>query len=126
MSFLTIIEDNESFEYSPIDPATGERMATVFVLRVVPDTLAKELRRQHTKPTFENHQRVEVVDQMAFASALLDAAIVDWRNLKSARSNTDVPCTPAHKTKLPQRVKDEIVQLCVLNEAGEALSKVEQ
>ena len=41
MSYLTIIEEQETFEYCPIDPATGAATQTVLTLRIVPDEQLK-------------------------------------------------------------------------------------
>ena len=53
MAFLTIIEDDETFEYSPTDPTTGERLESVFIVRILPHELLKTLRRAHTKRSEE-------------------------------------------------------------------------
>ena len=121
MAFLTIIEDDQTFEYQPFDLTSGQRMESVFVLRIVPDSVMKDLRQQYTKPVWEQHQRIERMDDMAFGRALVDYAIVDWRGIKSARSDDDLPCTPEMKAKLPETVKADIIRLCAAKEAGAAV-----
>lgn len=126
MSFLTILDDDSTFEYSPLEPTTGERMETVFILRQVPDETYKEFSRKCTRPVFENHQRVLKSDGLELARLLLDYAIVDWRGVKSARSERDIPCTAEMKQELPSVLSQEIIRLCAGKEAGAELSKAAQ
>ena len=126
MAFVTIIEDDNTFEYSPVDSRTGQRVETVFVLRIVPDEEVERMRKAATKRVFENHQPVMRIDELAFGWALLDYAIVDWRGVKSARNGQDIPCTLDMKKKLPDATRGEIVRLCGGKDAGTALATMEE
>ncbi|TKS58796.1 MAG: hypothetical protein EWM73_03410 [Nitrospira sp.] len=119
MAFLTIIEDDETFEYSPTDPTTGERLESVFIVRILPHELLKTLRRAHTKRVFENHQQVDRVDDIALGQAIIDYSLVNWRGIKSGRTDEDLPCTADLKTKLPEVVKADIIRVCAGKESAE-------
>lgn len=123
MGFLKIIEDDETFEYAPVDPTTGVRMDTVFTLRLVPDEKLKDWRRTLTVRTFENHNPVTRVDEMQFAAHLVDYAIVSWSGLRSARDDKELPCTAEMKAKLPETVKADIIRMCGAKEAGAEVAK---
>lgn len=124
MGFLTIIEDDQTFDFTPVDPVTGARTDTVLTLRMVPDTVLKDLRRRCMTRSFENHQKIEQIDELALMGELVDYAIVDWRGVKSVRDGKDLPCTTEMKGKLPIVVKTTIVKMCAAKEAGAELSQI--
>lgn len=126
MGFLTIIADNETFDYSPIDPATKQRTETVFVCRIVAEDRIKELRKQHTKRSFEHHQPVERFDEYEFGMSVVDEAIVSWRGLRDERTGQELPCTPAVKRFLPAEVQAEVIRMCGAKEAGSTIAKTEE
>jgi len=117
VSFLTIIEDDQTFEYSPLEPSTGERMDSVFVLRVLPDAELKKIRARCIRTVWEQHQRIEKMDDHQYSAEIVEYAIVDWRGVKSARSEKDLPCTSEMKARLPSVVKGDIIRLCGAKEA---------
>lgn len=117
LGYIQILVDDVPFDWSyPDMPGTG------FKLRVVGDDEAKEIRRKHTTKKWKNGERVEITDWEAVGRDYIDASIVEWTNLKGRRADKtviDLPCTRTYKIALPERVKGEIVRICVGKETSE-------
>ena len=124
MACIAILDSDEPFDWSPIKPETGERSESVFSLRIVTDEVDRKLRLAHTRPAFDKTLRamVDQLDLSAYTLAVIDAAIVDWRNVKAASTGADLPCTVAMKARLPERLKSEILRLCANKEGGEVMA----
>ncbi len=119
--FVQIIVDDAPFPWQYTSPETGEKMATVFSLRVIPDKRNKQIRREHTKTKWKNGQKVEDIDWDAVASAQIDEAVVAWDTLKGRKSDgtvVDLPCTLEFKRRLPERLKGEIIRICIGKETS--------
>ena len=116
MSYLTIIQPDETFPYTPTLPS-GEPSEAQIILRVIGDEQTRVLRKKHTKVEWVNGQRISNVDGLALAEDLIDAAIVRWSGVKDSRG-TDVPCERAFKLLMPERIQLEVMRLCAGKEAG--------
>jgi hypothetical protein len=128
MAFINIVETDESFTWRPVDDATGEPYESALELKIVSDETTKDLRRKHTKPTFDpkTRARMDKLDDFAYVADILDTAIVSWTGVKNAKTGEELPCTSALKARLPERWKAEIFRLCVAKEAGDVVSQSAQ
>lgn len=130
-SFITILEDPKAiFPWQYTDPDTGITAATVFQLRLIPDETNKAFRKRHITVSWKNGQRREDLDGDGYGDDLIDYAIVDWTDLYAARKNKDgqterfaVGCERRYKVGLPEKLKGEIIRLCLGKELGAALGK---
>jgi len=106
MSFIEIIEDQETFEL-----AIGE---SSFTLRRFDSQVYKNIEKRHTTKSKNLRQGgwIKEVDEYAVNEDLLDYMIVDWKNIKSPISHEDVPCDKEMKNKLPGTVKVQIIEAC--------------
>ena len=106
MSFIEIIEDQETFEL-----AIGE---SSFNLRRFDSQIYKDIEKRHTTRTKNLRQGgwIKEVDDYAVNEDLLDYMIIDWKNIKSPLTGDDVECTKANKNKLPGTVKVQIIEAC--------------
>jgi len=106
MSFIEIIEDQETFEL-----AIGE---SNFTLRRFDSQIYKEIEKRHTTRTknFRQGGWIKEVDDYAVNEDLLDYMIIDWKNIKSPLTGQDVECTKVNKNKLPGTVKVQIIEAC--------------
>jgi hypothetical protein len=116
MSFITIIQPDETFTHHPTLPDGGPS-DTVLTLKVLSDAQTKALRKKHTKHEWVNGQRLQTVDGAAMADDMIDAALVGWTGVQD-RAGKPLPCERALKLLLPERVQVEIVRLCAGKEAG--------
>lgn len=121
MSFITIVETDEAFDWRPT--SGGEPMDSAFRLRIVPDDARKKIRKENTHKTFVQHRPVDELSEEAYEADLLDYAIVDWSGIKAAGTGEDVPCTKAMKIRLPLKWKIEIMRLCAAKEAGDMIAE---
>lgn len=106
MSFIEIIESDESFEL-PIGDS-------VFTLRRFGSEVYKQVEKKHTKK--DKNRRTGVIftdpDEHAINEDLLDYMILDWQGIKSPTTKADVPCTRENKLKLPGGAKMQIIGAC--------------
>jgi len=106
MSFIEIVEDQETFELE-----IGE---SILELRRFDSTVYNRIEKKHTKK--EKHGRTgqifRDVDEHAVNEDLLDYMILGWRNVKSPTTGEDVPCERAYKLKLPGTVKLQAIEAC--------------
>ena len=116
MSYLTILQPDETFEHVPRLP-DGNASDARFTLRVLGDQQIKALRKKHTKSEWLNGQRVQTVDGGELANDLIDAALVGWTGVQDSKG-TALPCERAFKLLLPEKLQVEIVRLCAGKEAG--------
>ena len=106
MSFIEIIEDQETFEFQ-----IGESTLT---LRRFDTSIFKEIEKRYTTKSKNLRQGgwIKEIDEYAVNEDLLDYMIVDWKNIKSPISHEDVACTKEMKNKLPSSVKVQIIEAC--------------
>jgi hypothetical protein len=116
MSYITIIQPEETFTHRPMLP-DGSLADTTLTLKVLSESQTRALRKKHTKHEWLNGQRVQTVDGAAMADDMIDAALVAWTGVKDSRGQA-LPCERAFKILLPERVQVEIVRLCAGKEAG--------
>ena len=129
MAFITIVDTDDAFPWQPVDEESGKAYESSFELRIVPDDADKEIRKRHTRPTWEKKSRrmVDKLDDAAYIADILDYAIVGWSHIKASTTGQDVPCSTEMKARLPEKWKAEILRLCSGKEAGElAETKAEQ
>jgi hypothetical protein len=118
MSYLTIIQPDETFPYTPTFQ-DGSPSESVLTLRVLADTQIRALRKKHTKTEWHNGQRTQTVDGMSMAEDMVDAAIVSWAGVVDTKGQA-LPCERAIKLMLPERVQVEIVRMCAGKEGATA------
>jgi hypothetical protein len=124
-SFLTIVEEDETFPYT-----FDEYADTQFTLRLVPDDQHKVFRKKHTKPRFDHGVRSEVTEWDSVADDSLAYAIVDLVGLhKKVKQHGAVTVVSIDFTTLdalekrryiqllPERCQTEIIRLVVGKEA---------
>ena len=116
MSYLTIIQPDDTFSYRPTLP-DGSTSESVLTLKVLSDAQTRALHKRHTTREWVNGQRLQAVDGAAMADDMIDAAVVAWTGVKD-RAGQALPCERAWKLLLPERVQVEIVRLCAGKEAG--------
>ena len=106
MSFIEIIEDQETFEL-PIGEST-------LILRRFDTGIFKDIEKSHTTKSKNLRQGgwIKEVDEYAVNEDLLDYMIVGWKNVKSPISHEDVPCDKEMKNKLPSSVKVQVIEAC--------------
>ena len=112
MGVLTILQPSETFEHA-IEGADE----AVLTLRVPGEAQVDALRKRHRTTKFVHGARTEDFDAFAFAADVLDVSIVNWRGV-CAQGGEPLPCTRETKGLLPERVKAEVVRLCLGKEAG--------
>lgn len=125
MTFIAIVETDDSFPYQPIDESTGQPYDSVLDLRIVSDKKNEELQKANTSQAWDkkSHRMVDRLNNFKYTEDLLDYAIVGWQGVKSATTGADLPCTPELKTRLPEKWKVEVIRLCLAKEAGDVVSK---
>lgn len=129
MAFITIVDSDEAFPWQPVNEESGQAYESSFELRIVPDEVDKEIRKRHTRPTWEKKSRrmVDKLDDAAYIADVLDYAIVGWSHIKASTTGQDLPCSTEMKARLPERWKAEVLRLCSGKEAGElAETKADQ
>jgi hypothetical protein len=128
--FINIVEEDDVFDWQYSDPENGEKFATVFQLRTVPEDTQKAIRKRYTKRGMRRGQPTEEMDNGRIAESLIDYAVVDWRDLMGRSPDPDNPgrtvetpvdCTTYSKGRLPEPIKIEVIRLCVGRELGNAL-----
>jgi hypothetical protein len=128
MAFIHVVDNDESFTWTPTDPSTGEPYESSFDLRIVSDDAVKDLRKKYTKQVFSKDDRkmVDRLDDVGYVGAVLDYAITGWRGIKAATTGEELPCTAAMKARLPERWKAEIFRLCAAKEAGDVVARADE
>lgn len=129
--FIQIVADPQTtFTYRPRDPDTNQPMDTELELRLVPEDVQKQLRKQFESVEWRRGQRIVTVDEGRWAERCVQYAIVGWKDLYSVTvkdgavvARTAVPCEDRYKALLPEHVKVEVVRLCVAREAGSRLAE---
>ena len=116
MSFLRIVQPDETFPYTPTFH-DGSPSDTTLTLRVIGEAQTRALRKKHTKVEWVNGQRVSSVDGMALGEDIIDAAIVAWEGVLDTKGQP-LPCERTFKLLLPERVQADIVRQCAGKEAG--------
>jgi hypothetical protein len=126
--FITIVETDEAFDWTPVNEDTGEAYTSTFQLRLVTDEADQEIRKRHTRPVWDKKQRrtIDKLNEPAYVAEVVDHAIVGWTGIKAAASGAELPCTSAMKARLPEKWKAEILRLCSGKEAGEVVAQTEQ
>jgi len=106
MSFIEIVEEQETFEH-PVGDST-------LILRRFDSEVYRDIEKRHTKRQKNLRQGgwIEEQDSYAINADLLDYMVVDWRYVRSPVLNEDVPCTRENKLKLPNSIKIEILDAC--------------
>jgi hypothetical protein len=121
MSYLTIIQPDETFTHTPRLP-DGSPSEAKLTLRVLADAEIKTLRKKHTKTEWQNGQRVSNVDGAALANDMIDASIVGWSGVHDSKG-VPLPCERTFKLLLPERLQVDVVRLCAGKEAGFGLDE---
>lgn len=115
--YIEIVQPEETFDHVVALP-DGTPSNTVLSLRIVDDATEKRLRKAATgKPVFERGQRHEPFDSHKFIATVLDFAIVGWSGVR--HQGRELPCTLEFKLLLPERVKTEVIRLCLAKEASD-------
>ena len=106
MSFIEIVEEQETFEY-----AAGD---STLVLRRFDSEVYRDIEKRHTRRQKNLRQGgwIEEQDTYAINADLLDYMVVDWKDVKSPTTGDDVPCTRENKLKLPNSVKVAVLEAC--------------
>lgn len=126
-SFITILapEAKKPIPWQYTDPDTGKTADTVFYLRQIPDETNKVFRKRHTTNEWKNGVQRTTTDGDAYGDDLIDFAIVDWDGLYALDADGErvkVPCDRKYKVNLPEKVKGEIIRLCLGKELAQAVS----
>jgi len=106
MSFIEIVEEQETFEY-----AVGD---STLILRRFDSEVYRDIEKRHTRRQKNLRQGgwIEEQDTYAINADLLDYMVVDWKDVKSPTTGDDVPCTRENKLKLPNSVKVAVLEAC--------------
>ena len=122
-NYLVILEAEDTFKWWFEDNTD-----TVFDLRIVPDEQHQVFRRQNTKrKTLNGGAFQEITDWDAVSHLSLSYAVRNITGLKRKTPDGIVPLeftAASHETRdrilhnLPEKVKVEILRLCVSKEAG--------
>ena len=121
MSYLTLIQPDETFTHTPRLP-DGSPSEAKFTLRVLADAEIKALRKKHTVKEWQNGQRVATVDGGSLANDMIDASIVGWSGVNDSKG-APLPCERTFKLLLPERLQVEVVRLCAGKDAGFGLDE---
>lgn len=98
------VRETELDEIPEADPEV------VYTLRELTTKKWRDLNRQHTKrvPNKKTGRMEDQLDGEAFADALVDYVLVDWRGIQE-RGGTPAPCTPENKQRLDGQIKSALV-----------------
>lgn len=125
-SFITIIENpRDTLPWRYIDPDTGQKFDTEFELRLIPDDTNTIFRKRHTRTEWKNGQRREEVNGDGYGDDLIDYAIVGWQGMYAVNregQRSEIPCERKYKVMLPEKIKAEVIRLCLGKELGQAIS----
>jgi|GEM_PF-1352986 len=122
MSFIEIIEEQETFELKgevPYFTDEGEqRIAnfgdSVIICRRFGSEEYRNIRKKYIKRSKDKQGRpviwVDPEDELRINDDLLDYIIVDWKNVISPTTKKPIPCTRENKLRLPGKVKLAIIQ----------------
>lgn len=126
--FITIVDTDEAFDWTPVHEETGEAYTSTFQLRLVTDDADQDIRKRYTRQVWDKKQRrtLDKLNEPAYVAEVLDHAILGWTGVKAARTGAELACTAEMKARLPEKWKAEILRLCSGKEAGEVVSKAEQ
>ena len=117
MGFIQIVTEHEPFSWTP-EAEDGSKTQATLMLQVLSDDDLAGLRKKHTRMLFKHGERVNDFDSFGFASDVMDQAIVSWTGVYRAGTGQPLTCDRKAKTKLPDRLKVEILRLCAGREAG--------
>lgn len=127
MSFIQILDDSQpTFPWKYTDPDTNDTAETVFYLRQMPEDMEKQIRARHTKDRWKRGVRTEDFDTRAYGIDCLNYCIVSWEKLfviKTDRTGNVVSRKEAERDlalikALPEKLKAEIIRVCVGKEVG--------
>jgi hypothetical protein len=120
-AYIEIVEESDTFPWQYTD-ADGVTYATKFELRLLPETLDKKWRRELTSIDRKKGQRAEVLNWDAYSQRALGYCVVNVSGLRRRGGDEIVFKTGAVELRylllLPEKVKAEIIRLCVGKEAG--------
>lgn len=115
--YIEIVQAEDTFAHT-VPLADGTLSKTVLTLRIVDDATEKKLRKAATgKAQWDRGQRFEPFDAHKFINSVIDYAIVGWDGVRA--KGADLPCTPEIKLLLPERVKTDVIRLCLGKDASE-------
>jgi hypothetical protein len=122
--FIEIVDDSDVFPWQYTD-RDGIQYDTVFQLRLIPDSVDNQWRKELTKRKFEKGQPVEKLDNVEYVKRVLNMAVVNWDvlRLRTPSGVKDVPCELHYKLLLPELLKAAIVRVCVGKELGMAIAQ---
>lgn len=123
-NYITVAED-PTFEFRFTDPDTRKQAESVFVLREVPDDVESVIRQRHTTHEYHRGRKQEDLDAEKYSADILDYAIVEWREVRGIKGGQPfaLECNAANKVRLPEKVKSEIIRVCLGKEAGTLMAK---
>lgn len=108
--------DDYTFEVkeTELDDVTDADPSVVYVLRELTTKKWRELNKAHSRkvPNKVTRRLEDVVDAEAFADALVDYVLVDWRGIVE-RGGSPAPCTAENKQRL-----DGILKAAIVGKAG--------
>jgi hypothetical protein len=108
--------DDYTFEVkeTELDDVTDADPSVVYVLRELTTRKWRELNKSHSRkvPNKVTRRLEDVVDPEAFADALVDYVIVDWRGIVE-RGGVPASCTAENKQRL-----DGVIKAAIVGRAG--------
>jgi NAD-dependent oxidoreductase involved in siderophore biosynthesis len=114
--------DDYTFEVkeTELDDVQDADPQVVYVLRELTTKKWRELNKTHSRkmPNKATKRMEDVVDQEAFADAIVDYVLVDWRGIVE-RGGNPAPCTTENKHRL-----DGVLKAALVGRAG--LSQIVQ
>lgn len=114
--------DDYTFEVkeTELDDVQDADPQVVYVLRELTTKKWRELNKTHSRkmPNKVTKRMEDVVDQEAFADAIVDYVLVDWRGIVE-RGGSPAPCTTENKHRL-----DGVLKAALVGKAG--LSQIVQ
>lgn len=126
---IEVMEDDDVIDWQAQDPDTKEKFESRFKLRIVPNSVQKVFRKNRTKMEFTRQGRQENLDTTAYVEDCLDYAIVGWsgvfrriRRPDKTIERIELECTRENKSRLPEFVRAQIVQMCVGKELAMMLA----
>lgn len=116
-AFIEIVEESETFPWHYTDADGITYTDTKFTLRILPETLDKQWRRELTKKERDRGNVREVLNWDVYSQRALRHCVVDIDGLR--KKGQPIAFRPdEHLRLLPERVKAAIIRLCVGKEAG--------
>jgi hypothetical protein len=114
--FIEIVEESQTFDWCYTDGEGVTYTDTKFTLRILPEGLDRQWRKELTRKERDKGQVREVLNWDLFSQKALAYCVINITGLR--HKGQELKYDPKYLVLLPERIKAAIIRLCVGKEAG--------